>query len=125
MATRRRVTRKARPTTRRMTRKTAPRKNSFHKVAKVWTRQEISFLRKYYRNHDTTWCAKQLGRTVYSIRYKACDLSIRKGNPSTWKNPGRGKVTFTAKTTTHRKVTRPKKNVRWAKTRQNNRRTKW
>lgn len=112
------------------------------KVARVWSGEEVSFLRKHYRNHDTTWCAKQLGRTVYSVRYKACDLSIRKGSPSTWKNPGK-KVTFFAKTkpttrrakvTTRKKTTTRGKKTRWASTtrkttrrvtRKNNRRSKW
>lgn len=111
------------------------------KIARVWSHEEVSFLRKHYRNHDTTWCAKQLGRTVYSVRYKACDLSIRKGSPSTWKNPGK-KVIFkaTTKSTTRRKVTTRKKTTtrgkktRWASTtkknksrttRKNNRRSKW
>jgi len=114
MATRRKP-RKARPTTRR-TRTT--------KIARVWSRQEISFLRKYYRNHETTWCARQLGRTVYSVRYKASDLSIRKANPSNWKTPPKKKVSF-PKPTTRRVKKTTRKNVRWAKTRRNNRRTKW
>ncbi len=113
MATRRR-TRKARPTTRR------PR---YGKATRTWSREEIAFLRRYYRNHDTSWCARQLGRTVYSIRYKASDLSIRKTNPSNWKNPGK-RVVFVSKTKT-RKPSRPRKNVRWSKTRRNNRRTRW
>ncbi len=125
MATRRKTTRKARPTAR-------PRKR-MAKVARVWSREEISFLRKYYRFHDTTWCARQLGRTVYSVRYKASDLSIKKANPSKWKNPPKGKVAFGTKTrpttrrktTTTKRTTRAKKTTRWAKTRKNNRRSKW
>jgi hypothetical protein len=50
-----------------------------------WSREEIAFMRKYYRNNETSWVAKQLGRTVYSVRYKACDLSIRKARPSVWR----------------------------------------
>lgn len=50
-----------------------------------WSRQEIAFMRKYYRNNETSWVARQLGRTVYSVRYKASDLSIRKSRPSVWK----------------------------------------
>lgn len=118
-------------TWRRNYRKTNPvRKN--RKVAKPWTREEIAFLRRFYRNHETTWCARQLGRTVYSVRYKASDLSIRKGNPSTWKNPGQ-KVVFkgtkqytkkyTKKPTT--RTNKARKNVRYARTRKNNRRTRW
>lgn len=127
MATRRKTTRKARP-------KARPRRR-VAKVARVWTREEISFLRKYYRLHDTTWCARQLGRTVYSVRYKASDLSIKKANPSKWqKNPGKVKIAFGTKTrpttrrkTTNRKrtTTRAKKNTRYARTRKNNRRSRW
>lgn len=50
-----------------------------------WSREEIAFMRKYYRNNETSWVAKQLGRTVYSVRYKACDLNIRKARPSVWR----------------------------------------
>ncbi|MCP4684555.1 MAG: hypothetical protein GY867_03805 [bacterium] len=50
-----------------------------------WTRQEIAFIRKYYRNNETAWVARQLKRTVYSVRYKACDLSIKKAAPSVWR----------------------------------------
>ena len=50
-----------------------------------WSRQEIAFIRKYYRNNETSWVARQLGRTVYSVRYKACDLSIKKARPSVWR----------------------------------------
>ena len=103
------------------------RRTSFrNKMARVWTPQEIAFLRKFYRNHQTTWCANQLGRTVYSIRYKASTLSIRKTNPSNWVNPTTTKVTFGSKYQTRRRTPRtPRRNVRWASTRRNNRRTKW
>lgn len=115
--------------TRRKPRKARPkvRRTRVKKVARVWSREEISFLRKYYRFHDTSWCARQLGRTVYSVRYKASDLSIRKANPSKWKNPPKGKVTFgyKTKTTSRRKTTRAKKTTRWARTRKNNRRSRW
>jgi len=110
--------------TRRKTRK--PRKSYRRprsKMARVWSPQEISFLRKYYRNHDTSWVARQLGRTVYSVRYKASDMSIRKSNPSNWKTPPKGVVFFGKKPTTRRKYNR--KPTRWARTRRNNRRTKW
>lgn len=99
----------------------SPRRN---RVARVWTRDEIGFLRKFYRNHDTSWVARQLGRTVYSVRYKASNLNIRKGNPSTWKNPP-SKMTVFGPKTTYRKVKRTRRNVRWARTRRNNRRTRW
>ena len=55
------------------------------KACRQWTRQEISFMRKWYRRYETSWVARQLGRTVYSIRYKAVDLQISKANPSIWK----------------------------------------
>jgi hypothetical protein len=42
-------------------------------------------MRKFYRNYETTWVARQMGRTVYSVRYKAVDLSIKKSNPSVWR----------------------------------------
>ena len=55
------------------------------KACRPWSREEISFMRKWYRRYETSWVARQLGRTVYSIRYKAVDLQIRKANPSVWK----------------------------------------
>ena len=74
--------------TRSMNRRARPRRTWTRRAAKggsQWSREEIAFMRKFYRNHETTWVARQLGRTVYSIRYKASDLSIRKANPSVWK----------------------------------------
>ena len=68
-----------RPSTRRFTSRRASNGGS------QWSREEISFMRKYYRKYPTAWCARQLGRTVYSVRYKACDLSIKKAKPSVWK----------------------------------------
>lgn len=67
--------RRARPT----------RKASSRKVSRPWTRDEIAFMRKYYRGYETAWVARQLGRTVYSVRYKAVDLSIKKASPKVWK----------------------------------------
>lgn len=67
-------------------RTSVPRRSaSQRKVARPWTREEIAFMRKYYRKFETTWVARQLGRTVYSVRYKAVDLNIKKANPSVWK----------------------------------------
>ena len=77
MAMRKRSTTSRRATTRRRT--------VGRKVARPWSREEISFMRKFYRNYETTWIARQLGRTVYSVRYKAVDLSIKKSNPSIWR----------------------------------------
>ncbi|RME28243.1 MAG: hypothetical protein D6800_04120 [Candidatus Zixiibacteriota bacterium] len=113
MATRKTRTRRAfsrRTTTRKANTRTARRRAS--NGGQPWSRQEIAFLRKNYRNHSTAWCAKELGRTVYAVRYKASDLSIKKANPSKW-------VDFTPA----RKTRSPKK--RWAKptTRRSMRRT--
>jgi hypothetical protein len=114
-----RKTRHPRPTTR--------RSRNYNKNTRVWTCQEIAFLRKYYRTYDTQWCARQLGRTVYSVRYKASNLSIRKTNPSNWKNPTENKITFRPGYAHQRQMTRtPKRNIRWtARMRRNNRRPKW
>ncbi len=59
-----------------------------------WSRTEIAFLRKNYRNNPTSWCARQLGRTAYAVRYKASDLSIKKANPSVWRASGKTTRTF-------------------------------
>ncbi|RKX23653.1 MAG: hypothetical protein DRP45_10010 [Candidatus Zixiibacteriota bacterium] len=87
--------------TRRPTRRTTTRRASMG--GNQWTRQEIAFMRKYYRNNETAWVARQLGRTVYSIRYKASDLSIKKSRPSVWR--GNTGVTKPAKRTRTTKKT--------------------
>jgi hypothetical protein len=69
-------------------RKTSTRRASGRRTSKInrqWTRQECAFMRKFYRTTSTRWVARQLGRSVYSVRYKAVDLSIKKANPSVWK----------------------------------------
>ena len=79
--------------TRTRTRRSMPRRKVTRRVTtrraqnggNPWSREEIAFMRNYYRNHDTAWCARQLGRTVYSVRYKASDLNIKKANPSVWR----------------------------------------
>ncbi len=75
--------------TRRTTRKTnrvaAPRRNNVRRAVRQWSREEVAFMRKYYRKFETTWIARQLGRTVYSVRYKAVDLSLKKASPSIWR----------------------------------------
>ncbi|HWR84260.1 MAG TPA: hypothetical protein VN285_13250 [Candidatus Deferrimicrobium sp.] len=69
-----------------------PRRSPSRKNTRQWSKDEISFMRKYYRSYETAWIARQLGRTVYSVRYKAVDLNIRKANPSVWKgNTGSSK----------------------------------
>lgn len=55
------------------------------KACRPWSREEIAFMRKWYRRYETAWVARQLGRSVYSVRYKAVDLNIRKAKPSIWK----------------------------------------
>ena len=62
-----------------------PRQSPSRRFARPWAREEITFMRKFYRNYETAWIARQLGRTVYSVRYKAVDLSIRKASPTVWK----------------------------------------
>jgi len=100
MAYRRTSTRTRRPATRRVTSRRASNGGN------QWSREEIAFMRKFYRNHETSWCARQLGRTVYSVRYKASDLSIKKANPSAWKaNP---------KSTTRLSKSRPTPKKRYA-----------
>ncbi|MDF1545671.1 MAG: hypothetical protein P1R58_11280, partial [bacterium] len=61
------------------------RSNRSHKPSRPWTREEVAFMRKYYRKFETAWCARQMGRTVYSVRYKAVDLGIKKASPSIWR----------------------------------------
>lgn len=108
-----RKTRTSRP--RPKTRKTTHRRAS--NGGNVWTRQEVAFLRKYYRKHETAWCARQLGRTVYSVRYKASDLSIKKASPSVWKGNKGGSVKLTRTTksrTTRKPARRTATRTRWA-----------
>lgn len=108
-----RKTRTSRP--RPKARKATPRRGS--NGGNVWTRQEIAFLRQYYRKHETSWCARQLGRTVYSVRYKASDLSIKKASPSVWKGNKGGSVKPTRSTksrTTRKPARRSTSRTRWA-----------
>lgn len=101
MAYRKTRTAKRRATTRNAsTRRTAGRRGV---AGTPWSKQELSFLRKYYRNNETSWVARQLGRSVYSVRYKASDLSIKKASPSVWK--GNKGVTKPARKATGRKAT--------------------
>jgi hypothetical protein len=105
-----RKTRSRRTTRRATTRRTTPRRSA-KRGGSPWTRQEIAFLRKNYRKNETAWVARKLGRTVYSVRYKASDLKIRKANPSTWKaKPATKKSTRMSKP--RRK---PASRTRWAK----------
>ena len=114
------------------------------KTSRPWTREESAFMRTWYRRHETSWVARQLGRTVYSVRYKAVDLKIRKANPSVWKGqkgpanafnkkgrvatrrtkPVSRKTAATRKTTRTRswRATSKRRTVRKAKTRRTTRR---
>ena len=58
-------------------RKQSRRKQRKHE-GMIWTKEEVNFLRKYYKHYPTSWIARQLGRTVYAVRYKASDVSIKK-----------------------------------------------
>ena len=77
MAMRRTRTTTRRPATRRA--------RTIRKVSRPWAKQEMAFMRKFYSKYETAWVARQLGRTVYSIRYKAVDLGIRKASPTVWR----------------------------------------
>jgi hypothetical protein len=83
-----------------------------------WSREEIAFLRKNYRKFETAWVARQLGRTVYSVRYKASDLNIRKAKPTVWRGctGGNIKPAFSS-SMRHRKPAkrRTASKTRWAK----------
>jgi hypothetical protein len=110
--------RKTRISRRATTRRTTAPRRSKARGGRPWSRQEIAFLRKNYRQNETSWVARQLGRTVYSVRYKASDLNIRKAKPSVWKgNKGNAqkptrRTTRTRKTASRRRM--PK--TRWART---------
>jgi hypothetical protein len=75
--------RRSRTTTRRRT--SGYRRTRSRRFARPWTRNEIAFMRKFYRNYETAWIARQMGRSVYSVRYKAVDLNLKKANPTIWR----------------------------------------
>lgn len=111
MPTRKRTTRRATSRRKTVVRKSASTRR-VRKVNRQWSREEVAFMRKYYRKFETAWCARQMGRTVYSVRYKAVDLGLKKSNPSIWKgNKGsatafkaccKGRKTVARKTTAKR-----------------------
>ncbi|MGH8014634.1 MAG: hypothetical protein ACREBV_00395 [Candidatus Zixiibacteriota bacterium] len=76
-------------TTRRSVRRGGRRRST-----RPWTRGECAFMRKFYRNHETKWVARQLGRTVYAVRYKAVDLNLGKATPTVWKGNRGSKNAF-------------------------------
>ncbi|MFZ1684883.1 MAG: hypothetical protein WAU88_12255 [Candidatus Zixiibacteriota bacterium] len=100
---------KNRTATRRATTRTATKRTQHAKGGRPWSRQEIAFLRKNYRTNATKWVARQLGRTAYSVRYKASSLSIKKAKPSVWRANTR-----TNRPTQQRWTSAPK--TRWART---------
>lgn len=84
----------------------------------TWSREEVAFMRKYYRNNETSWVARKLGRTVYSVRYKASDLNIKKSRPSVWKgNEGVTKATKKTRRPSTRKAYKAKTSRRSTSTR--------
>jgi len=104
MAARKSRTRARRVSTRRpATRKVRRASNG----GNTWSRDEVAFMRKYYRVNETAWVARKLGRTVYSVRYKASDLNIKKSRPSIWRgNEGVTKAKSKAAKKTRRPSTR-------------------
>lgn len=55
------------------------------KAPREWTPWETRFLRKYYRNYETRWLARQLGRTVNAVQQKGRSLSLCKAHPTVWR----------------------------------------
>ncbi len=86
------------------------------RVARPWSREEVAFMRKFYKKFETAWVARQLGRTVYSIRYKAVDLCIKKANPSIWRG-NKGPANSFRLTSKRRPTTRRAKTTRKPATR--------
>lgn len=104
----------------RTTRRPQPRRSTARRVARPWTREECAFMRKFYRKFETAWVARQMGRSVYSVRYKAVDLGIKKASPSVWKG-NRGSANAFKGWKPARKTTTRKT----ATTRRNNRTRTW
>jgi hypothetical protein len=47
-------------------------------TAKQWTKDEVKHLKKMYRNASTAYVAKELGRSVSSVKAKASSLNLTK-----------------------------------------------
>lgn len=110
------ATRKTTKTRRATTRTRRPARRN----VRPWTREEIAFMRKYYRKYETAWIARQLGRSVYSVRYKAVDLSLKKAKPSVWRGNVGSKNAFRptkSRTTTRRSTARKATTRRTSRTR--------
>ncbi len=48
-------------------------------VKKRWTKQQISVLKRLYKNHSNAEIAKEIGRKEASVVYKAHRLGLYKG----------------------------------------------
>jgi hypothetical protein len=108
----------------RYARRSVPRRRaSQRKVTRPWSREEIAFMRKFYRKYETSWIARQLGRTVYSVRYKASDLNIKKANPNVWKGNKGSKNAFNQ--FAPKSSTRRRPATRTPKTRRSNKSRTW
>ena len=65
------------------------------KAPREWTRWETRFLRKHYRNYETRWLARQLGRTMIAVQQKARSLSLCKAHPTVWRGNRGSRNAFT------------------------------
>ncbi len=102
--------------------RTARKTSRSRQGGKVWSAKDVAFLRKFYRYNETKWVARQLGRTAYSVRYKASSLNIRKVNPTIWK--GNTGVTKPApRRSNHALKARYARTTRWTARRSRSRRT--
>ena len=93
------------------------RQKTSRRVARPWSRQEIVFMRKFYKKFETAWVARQLGRTIYSIRYKAVDLNIKKSSPTVWRGNKGPANAFRLSSPKRRPITRRTKTTRKTTTR--------
>lgn len=109
----------------RTSRRPQPRRRTARRVARPWTKEECAFMRKFYRRYETAWVARQMGRSVYSVRYKAVDLGIKKASPSVWKGNRGSNNAFKgwkpARKTTTRRTSTTRRNNRSRTWRANNR----
>ncbi|RKX29501.1 MAG: hypothetical protein DRP47_01580 [Candidatus Zixiibacteriota bacterium] len=87
-------------------------RRTVRRVARPWTREEMTFMRKFYRRYETAWIARQLGRTVYSVRYKAVDMNIKKASPSVWKGNRGAANSFNRSTPKRRPTTNVKRRAK-------------
>ena len=50
------------------------------KTCKVWSLEEIEFLRENYKDRGANWVADRLGRTINAVRIQACILNQSRRN---------------------------------------------